>query len=128
MAKLSIRIDFGPESQLGPGKARLLELIGETGSISAAGRALSMSYRRAWLLVDALNGTFKEPLVSTMLGGKAGGGARLTPYGHEVLSHYRKVESRAMAAAKAHLTALESGLAKPGTAKRVRKDPDADHA
>ena len=79
MARLTIRIDLPPAGQIGPGKAKLLELIGETGSISAAGRALDMSYRRAWLLVDAMNHIFKEPVVSTMLGGKAGGGARLTP-------------------------------------------------
>jgi molybdate transport system regulatory protein len=131
MAKLSIRIDLSPEDHIGPGKARLLELIGETGSISAAGRALAMSYRRAWLLVDSLNTTFKEPLVSTMLGGKAGGGARLTPFGREVLEHYRKIEARAATASKTHLTALEAALADTGQATRPRKetkDPDADHA
>jgi molybdate transport system regulatory protein len=121
MAKLSIRVDLAPESQIGPGKARLLELIGETGSISAAGRALAMSYRRAWLLVDALNGIFEEPLVTTMLGGKAGGGARLTPFGREVLAHYRKLEARATSAGKEQLSALESALAK-GAPRRGRKD------
>ena len=125
MAKLSIRIDFAPEAHLGPGKARLLELIGETGSISAAGRALDMSYRRAWLLVDSLNATFKEPVVSTMLGGKAGGGARLTPYGRDVIQHYRKLEARAAAACKTHLAALEGALAKNPSPKKVDKDPDA---
>ncbi|HEY5208958.1 MAG TPA: winged helix-turn-helix domain-containing protein [Stellaceae bacterium] len=129
MARLTIRIDLPPSGQLGPGKARLLELIGETGSISAAGRALEMSYRRAWLLVDALNHTFREPLVSTMLGGKAGGGARLTPFGREVLLHYRRLEARAASACKPQLVALEAALAKPagGTAPRpVAKDPDLE--
>jgi molybdate transport system regulatory protein len=126
MARLTIRIDLPPAGQLGPGKARLLELIGETGSISAAGRALDMSYRRAWLLVDALNHTFQEPLVSTMLGGKAGGGARLTPFGRDVLQHYRKLEARAASACKPQLMALEAALAKPGAAaKPVHNDPDA---
>jgi molybdate transport system regulatory protein len=111
VAKLSIRIDFREDSQIGPGKARLLELIGETGSISAAGRALDMSYRRAWLLVDALNHIFNEPLVTTMLGGKAGGGARLTPFGSQVLAHYRQIEARAATAGKADLLALEAALA-----------------
>lgn len=126
MARLSIRIDLPPAGQIGPGKAKLLELIGETGSISAAGRALDMSYRRAWLLVDAMNHIFKEPLVSTMLGGKAGGGARLTPFGKEVLQHYRRLEAKAAQACKAQLTALESALAKPGAApvKPVEGDPD----
>ena len=61
MARLTIRIDLPPAGQLGPGKAKLLELIGETGSISAAGRALDMSYRRAWLLVDAMNHFSRSP-------------------------------------------------------------------
>lgn len=126
MARLTIRIDLPPAGQIGPGKAKLLELIGETGSISAAGRALDMSYRRAWLLVDAMNHIFKEPVVSTMLGGKAGGGARLTPFGREVLQHYRRLEAKATSACKAQLTALEAALAKPGVAaKPIPHDPDA---
>jgi molybdate transport system regulatory protein len=126
MARLTIRIDLPPAGQIGPGKARLLELIGETGSISAAGRALDMSYRRAWLLVDAMNHIFKEPLVATMLGGKAGGGARLTPLGREVLQHYRRLEAKATSACRAQLTALESALAKPATSSHhVANDPDA---
>jgi len=122
MANLSIRIDLPPMGALGPGKARLLELIEETGSISAAGRALNMSYRRAWLLVDALNGIFKEPVVTTMLGGKAGGGAQLTPFGRDVLRHYRKLETKAATACKAHLAALDSALAKPNSGRKLRKD------
>jgi molybdate transport system regulatory protein len=126
MARLTIRIDLPPVGQLGPGKAKLLELIGETGSISAAGRALDMSYRRAWLLVDAMNHLFKEPVVATMLGGKAGGGARLTPFGQEVLQHYRRLEAKATQACKPQLAALEAALAKPGAAtKPIAHDPDA---
>jgi molybdate transport system regulatory protein len=122
VAKLSIRIDLPPAGALGPGKAQLLELIGETGSISAAGRALDMSYRRAWLLVDALNSLFKEPVVTTMLGGKAGGGAQLTPFGRTVIQHYRKLEARAANAGKAHLAALEDALARPRRPARVPKE------
>jgi molybdate transport system regulatory protein len=125
MARLTIRIDLPPVGQLGPGKAKLLELIGETGSISAAGRALEMSYRRAWLLVDAMNHLFKEPVVATMLGGKAGGGARLTPFGQEVLQHYRRLEAKATQACKPQLAALEAALAKPGAAKPAAHDSDA---
>jgi len=126
MARLTIRVDLPPAGQIGPGKARLLELIGETGSISAAGRALDMSYRRAWLLVDAMNHTFREPLVSTTLGGKSGGGARLTPFGREVLQHYRRLEAKATSACKPQLVALESALAKPAAARQpVANDPDA---
>ena len=63
--RLTIRVDFGAHGALGPGKIRLMELIGEKGSITAAGRAMKMSYRRAWLLVDALNRMFREPLIET---------------------------------------------------------------
>ncbi|MBI1649526.1 LysR family transcriptional regulator [Hyphomicrobium sulfonivorans] len=80
---------------LGPGKVELLEAIGRTGSISAAGRELGMSYRRAWLLVDALNRMFPDLLVKASPGGSHGGGAKLTEYGMEVAAAYRRVEERA---------------------------------
>ena len=96
-ARLSLRVDFDDETRLGPGKIRLLELVGETGSISAAARGMDMSYRRAWLLVDAMNQSFKEPLVSAATGGSHGGGARLTELGIDVLRRYREMETKAAA-------------------------------
>ncbi len=78
-ARPRLRIDFGADARLGPGKVELLVAIGETGSISAAGRRLGMSYRRAWLLVDQVNRLFREPAVMAVAGGSQGGGARLTP-------------------------------------------------
>ena len=78
---------------MGPGKADLLEAIGQHGSISAAGRALDMSYRRAWLLVDAMNRCWNEPLVATSPGSAHSGGARLTPLGEEVLAGYRALQA-----------------------------------
>jgi molybdate transport system regulatory protein len=125
MARLSIRIDLAPLGALGPGKIRLLELIGETGSISAAGRAMDMSYRRAWLLIDALNHLFKEPLVMTKLGGRAGGGAALTPFGREIIRHYRALEREAHEATQPHLRALETALAQHQP-PRLRKPSNAD--
>lgn len=122
MAKLSIRVDLPPLGAVGPGKIRLLELIGETGSISAAGRAMAMSYRRAWLLIDALNHLFKKPLVATKLGGKAGGGAELTSAGEEVVRHYRALEADAHEVAKRHLRALEAAMAKRRPSPRIRTD------
>jgi molybdate transport system regulatory protein len=80
---------------MGPGKARLLELIETFGSISAAARILKMSYRRAWLMTDAMNRNFREPLVETAAGGRKGGGAALTPFGREILQRYRALEARA---------------------------------
>jgi molybdate transport system regulatory protein len=122
MAKLSLRIDLSPDGALGPGKIRLLELIDETGSISAAGRAMDMSYRRAWLLLDELNHLFAEPVASTVLGGKAGGGASLTPLGKRIVRHYRDMVIEAHVALKKHLGAIDAALprsASQGT--RARK-------
>jgi molybdate transport system regulatory protein len=121
MARLTIRIDLAPEGAIGPGKIRLLELVGETGSISAAGRAMAMSYRRAWLLIDALNHLFRRPLVATKLGGKAGGGAALTPFGRDVVRRYRALEDEAHRAARPHLRALEAAAAR--RKPRLRKSP-----
>lgn len=90
----SIRLDFAGERRLGPGKITLLERIMETGSISAAGRRLGMSYRRAWLLVDAMNRMFSEPVVLTATGGRQGGGAEVSAFGRRLVETYRTVESR----------------------------------
>jgi molybdate transport system regulatory protein len=106
--KLSLRLDFAPGGRLGPGKVALLEAIAETGSISAAGRAMTMSYRRAWLLIDDLNHMFKIPLVEAQPGGAKGGGAELTPLGREVVAHYRAVESKALKAGALHVEALRA--------------------
>ncbi|MFO8154945.1 MAG: winged helix-turn-helix domain-containing protein [Pseudomonadota bacterium] len=93
-----LRVLLGEAIAIGPGKAQLLERIEATGSISAAARTMGMSYRRAWLLVDTMNQCFHEPLVETAAGGKGGGGARVSPLGHEVLARYRAMERRAAAA------------------------------
>jgi molybdate transport system regulatory protein len=108
--RLTVRVDFGADRALGPGKIRLLEAIGKTGSISRAGRALGMSYRRAWLLVDDMNRCFRAPVVMTQPGGVRGGGAALTPFGLELIEKYRAIEARATAAAKPDLQALQNSL------------------
>jgi molybdate transport system regulatory protein len=92
-----IRIMFRKAIAMGPGKADLLQAIGETGSISAAARRMKMSYRRAWLLVDTMNQCFKSPVVATLTGGKSGGGAAITEFGREVLERYREMEFKAAA-------------------------------
>ena len=109
--RLFIRCVEG-EVRLGPGKIQLLELIDTHGSISEAARAMNMSYRRAWLLVAALNTMFREPVVATKLGGKAGGGAQLTAFGAHVISRYRDMERLAQAAIAPHLNELEAALKK----------------
>lgn len=111
MAKLSIRIDLSPTSAIGPGKIQLLELIDQTGSISAAARAMNMSYRRAWLLVDDLNHIFKAAVVATHPGGGSHSGARLTASGLRLVASYREMEMKAHAAVAKHLRAL-NGAAK----------------
>ncbi|MBR9652260.1 winged helix-turn-helix domain-containing protein [Thalassovita aquimarina] len=95
---------------LGPGKADLLEGIREAGSIAAAGRAMSMSYKRAWSLVEEMNAAFGEPLVSSSRGGTRGGGAHLTKTGEAVLSHYRKLEQITRAAGEEQIGAIEDLL------------------
>jgi molybdate transport system regulatory protein len=112
-ARLSIRIDLADACRVGPGKMRLLELIDETGSISAAGRAMAMSYRRAWLLVESLNSAFRAPVVAAQPGGRRGGGASLTPEGRALLERYRAIERTAAEAVQPHLAALEAGLRPP---------------
>jgi molybdate transport system regulatory protein len=112
-ARISLRVDLGPSTRLGPGKVDLLEAIEASGSISGAGRAMKMSYRRAWLLVDELNRMFREPLVAAAPGGSNGGGAHLTPMGREIVAHYRAIESEAMKAAALHIRALQDAAAKP---------------
>ncbi len=109
-ARLTIRIDFAGGRRVGPGKVRLLELIDQTGSISAAGRAMAMSYRRAWLLVESLNTSFRAPVVDTRSGGRQGGGAELTPFGRELVERYRAIEQTAVGAAEPHLGAIEAEL------------------
>jgi len=86
--KLKLQLYCGDEIAMGPGKADLLEAIAREGSISAAGRALGMSYRRAWLLVDTMNRCWQAPLVATMPGGSARGGAKVTELGRDVLDRY----------------------------------------
>lgn len=97
--KLNAQILSGGSPAIGPGKAMVLEAIQAEGSISAAGRALGMSYRRIWLLVNSLNDDWREPVVATCAGGGSGSGARLTPFGREVLAAFRSLEARAVAAA-----------------------------
>ncbi len=103
---LHLRLDFGDGRSLGPGKIRLLELIEKTGSISAAGRALEMSYRQAWLLVDELNHMFAEPVIVAQTGGGGGGGTIVTGTGSDVVRLYRDMERRAYGASTVELRKL----------------------
>lgn len=112
--KAILRIDFPPDDRLGRGKIQLMELIVSTGSISAAGRTMGMSYRRAWLLVDALNHMFNQPVIESQRGGKQGGGAGLTPFGEELLARCRDMEQRVVDALKTDMAWLEANR-RPGS-------------
>ncbi len=87
-----VRVDLSAGCSVGPGKIALLEGIARTGSLSAAARSLGMSYRRAWLLLHSVNEAFQEPVAELSVGGKDGGGARLTAFGQELVSTYRDFE------------------------------------
>jgi molybdate transport system regulatory protein len=106
MVRLRISVVFESGARIGPGKAKLLESIRDTGSISAAAREMGMSYKRAWLLLDSINQAFTEPVMTAAPGGTGGGGATLTPFGVEVLKRYRRIHDRAAAMAADDLAAL----------------------
>lgn len=105
---LRLRVYAGDVIAIGPGKADLLAAIADTGSISAAGRALGMSYRRSWELVAIMNAHFREPLVRSVKGGANGGGAELSPLGHDVLKRYRAMERRAAKAVAGDMDHIRS--------------------
>ena len=107
ISRLSIRVDLASGARIGPGKVAVLEEIARSGSISAAGRALHISYRRTWELVEELNATLGGPVVQTAAGGSGGGGASLTELGQAVITRYRAIEDDCAAAARKHLTALQ---------------------
>ncbi|MBX5158177.1 MULTISPECIES: winged helix-turn-helix domain-containing protein [unclassified Rhizobium] len=103
-----LRISFPDEDRLGHGKMELLEHIRQTGSISAAGRAMDMSYRRAWLLVSEMNRMFCEQVVEPQRGGQKGGGAALTPFGEELLERFRRMEKTMRTSLAGDLAWLEA--------------------
>ena len=108
--RLRIRIVFGESGMIGPGKAELLERIDSAGSIAAAGRAMGMSYKRAWMLIETMNAMFREPVVESTRGGAQGGGARLTDTGHKVVAAYRAFEEEAARSGETHLARLQGLL------------------
>ena len=116
VARTRIRILLGSAFAIGPGKADLLQAIEKTGSISAAARAMGMSYRRAWLLINTMNQCFRKPVVDTATGGKGGGGAQITPFGSTVLRCYRAMEVKAGASVSRQM---------PEFSRLLRKMPPA---
>ena len=115
MARLKLTILLDAGARIGPGKAALLESVRDTGSISAAARAMGMDYKRAWTLIDSLNRAFDMPVVERAIGGTGGGGAILTAFGADLLARYRRLETAAAKLGAADLKALErKALSDPG--------------
>jgi molybdate transport system regulatory protein len=107
-----LRITRGDDIAVGPGKIALLEAIARTGSITAAAKELRMSYRRAWLLVDMMNRSFRTPVVDAEAGGRRGGGTALTPLGVDVVERYRRIEASAAKAGAADIRTFLALLAR----------------
>lgn len=108
MMRLTVRVDLAEDAAIGPGKARLLETIGKTGSIRAAAARMDMSYRRAWLLLKDLQVVFGVPVIATATGGRKGGGTSLTEAGRQIVKCYRQIEWKASLAAAEQMQALSA--------------------
>lgn len=128
MTQLRLRIDFGPAKtrSLGPGKIELLERVDEFGSIAAAARSMGMAYRRAWLLIDSMNRCFRTPVVRTRKGGKAQGGAYLTPLGKNLINRYRTMEAKTQSVLAPHIHALEQELAETMACPEIKSADEPD--
>jgi molybdate transport system regulatory protein len=111
-ARFRMRVMHGDAIAIGPGKIALLEAIEETRSITAAAKSIRMSYRRAWILVDEVNGALKRPAVASLVGGERGGGSALTEVGRELVALYRRIEHRAETACAAEIKQLLGLIAK----------------
>ena len=104
--RFRLRITKGEAIAIGPGKTELLEAIARTGSLTSAAKAIGMSYRRAWLLVDTMNQCFRDPVVTTASGGARGGSTVLTEVGLEVVRRYRRAEAAALTGGKRDTDAI----------------------
>ena len=118
---LTLRVLGTGHPAMGPGRAALLAHIARTGSITSAARAMGMSYRRAWQLVEAMNKSFAEPVVVTEVGGKRGGGAAVTALGKRLVTLYRAMENKASSAIAADLRRFSRHLRKPSGGRGVRR-------
>lgn len=111
--RIVLRIDFDDVRYIGHGRIRLLELIGEHGSIAKAAKAMDMSYKRAWYLIDEFSGTFSEPIIERRHGGKGGGSAELTPFGRELVRQYRAMEAKALKVFEKPLAFMDEHVHRP---------------
>jgi molybdate transport system regulatory protein len=127
-----LRLDFGAACAVGPGKIALLEAVDASGSLSQAARELTMSYRRAWLLLDSLNTSFARPVAVLATGGRGGGGASLTDFGRELVATYRDFERTLQAEAARRFRRIGAEVAPPASAagpaprRRLSRPPAAE--
>lgn len=132
MTLVRFRVDLPGGHSIGPGKVRLLELLDRHGSISAAARAMRMSYRQAWLLLDDLNSAFDGALFETATGGRRGGGARLTALGQRIVDRYHALERAIDTVARRTLGELaakdSAGSESRVERRRALTDPSAPRA
>ena len=110
--RFRMRVSAGDVIAVGPGKIALLEAIDRVGSITAAAKSLAMSYRRAWLLIEELNHSLREPAVASAKGGAQGGGTALTDVGRELIALYRRIEDTALSANRRDIARLMALLAR----------------
>ena len=120
---LTLRILGGGSAAMGPGKAELIARIDTTGSISAAARDMGMSYRRAWQLVEAINKSFREPVVVTATGGKRGGGASVTEFGRALVAQFHAMEDKASSAIAEELAQYAQQLRAKTTRGKAARHP-----
>ena len=118
--RVRLRVDFDNGRSIGPGKIELLESIARTGSLSAAARALAMSYRRAWLLLHSVNEAFEHPAVELSVGGRQGGGAELTAFGTELIHAYRDLELELQSQARERFARLVPRRVRASAAPAIR--------
>jgi molybdate transport system regulatory protein len=114
VARFRLRVMAGESIAVGPGKIDLLEAIRDTGSITAAAKAMGMSYRRAWMLVDEVNRSLKKPAIASAIGGDHGGGSELTDVGQLLVRTYRHIESTASTTCSEDLAALTGLIRRAG--------------
>ncbi len=130
MTVIKIRIDFDGDRYIGHGRIQLLELIGQHGSIAQAAKAMGMSYKRAWYLMDEFSALFVDPLIERQHGGRGGGAAKLTPFGADLVRQYRDMEAKALSTFAKPLASIEKHLAQneKSSSKPAKKPPQSARA